>query len=308
MAGEVLWLQANPGDENLVAGTSARQDRQLIDVLLTEGVVDVAGGDLAASKHADEWKVTIAAGRCVITGDDQASQGKYLVTFPIDEDVALNPPPVSDKRIDVIYGKVNDPNAGGDAGYTAVLGFVEGATHASTPVAPAVPDSALILCSVLRESTDVTWADASITDLREATAVAVGDSGTSLASATAKVDTSESTTSTSMTNLTTPGPAVTITTGTKVLVIVSADIANGTADSNSYMGFAVSGASTVAADSTVALHNRGAANAPIGASYAKVLTGLTAGSNTFTAKYMVASGATTGIFTYRHISVIDLGS
>ena len=180
MAFEVLWMQANSGDEALVAATSARQNRQLIDVLLTEGVVDVDGGDFAASEHADEWKVTVAAGRAVVAGDDQADQGKYLVTMTTDADVALNPPPGADKRIDVIYLQVLDPNASGDAGYTAELGFVEGATHATTPVAPDVPDTAIAVCSVLRESTDATWADASITDLREGitSPVPLSDSGT----------------------------------------------------------------------------------------------------------------------------------
>lgn len=174
MAGEVLWVQANTGDEALVAGSSARQDRQLIDIVLAEGVID----GLSATEHADEWKVTIAAGRCVITGDDQADQGKYVVTFPVDEDVALNPPPGADKRIDVIYAQVRDPNAGGAAGYDAHLSFVEGATHATAPVTPSVPASAIPLCSVLRESTDLTWADASITDLRTLTAVAQLDVST----------------------------------------------------------------------------------------------------------------------------------
>lgn len=172
MAHEVLWLQANPGDEALVAGVSARQDRQLLDVLFAEGVVDVAGGDFAATEHATLWKVTVAPGRAVITGDDQADQGKYLATMTTAEDVQLNPPPGADKRIDLIYYQVKDPNAGGGAGYTAELGFVEGVVNAA-PVAPAVPASAIALCSVLRESTDVTWADASITDLRDQSTLAL---------------------------------------------------------------------------------------------------------------------------------------
>ena len=124
-------------------------------------------------------------------------------------------------------------------------------------------------------------------------------------SATATVATSQSTTSSTMTDLTTAGPAVTLTTGTKALVIITANIVNATAANYSYMGFAVSGATTVAAGTAQALWTVG--TNLIQASAGFLVTGLTAGSNTFTTKYRTEV-ATTATFTNRSITVIDMGS
>jgi hypothetical protein len=126
---------------------------------------------------------------------------------------------------------------------------------------------------------------------------------TSPASASANVSTSESTTSTSYTDLTTAGPAVTITTGTKALVIVSARLEVNTGAS-SYASYAVSGATTIAASDNVAVE---AGTITTGMSRASRLTTLTAGSNTFTMKYRT-SPTRTGTFESREIIVIDLGS
>jgi hypothetical protein len=126
------------------------------------------------------------------------------------------------------------------------------------------------------------------------------------ASATAAVGISQATTSTSYTDLATAGPAVTVTTGTKALVIVGAEIYNGS-NQNFYMGFAVSGANTLAAADATALGLGGSNNSIVVASSRAVLvTGLTAGSNTFTAKYRVLTD--TGHWGNRQITVIDMGS
>ncbi len=117
------------------------------------------------------------------------------------------------------------------------------------------------------------------------------------------VATSETTTSSSFTDLATAGPAVTVTTGTSALVIVTGRLANNTAGALVSMGYAVSGATTVAAAGIRALvYESGAANDRMQASFAFVHTGLTAGSNVFTAKYSVSSG--TGTFLNRRISVV----
>ena len=131
------------------------------------------------------------------------------------------------------------------------------------------------------------------------------------ASAVASVATRQSTSSTSYTDLTTSGPAVTLTTGTKVLVIVSAAIdQNGADDRPGYMDFAVSGATTRAASDTTALIGAGNSSFPSTNanrnSSAQSIT-VTAGSNTFTAKYHGTSSNTV-FFTNRTITVIDLGS
>ena len=117
------------------------------------------------------------------------------------------------------------------------------------------------------------------------------------ASATATVATNQSTSSGSYTDLTTVGPSATLTTGTKVLVILSTWI-DGTAN----VDFAISGATTRTASDTTSLQSSNVA--PFRFSMARIIT-VTAGSNTFTMKYKAGSG---GSFEDRQISVIDLGS
>jgi hypothetical protein len=128
-------------------------------------------------------------------------------------------------------------------------------------------------------------------------------------SASQRVAANEATTSGSYTNLTTSGPAVTITTGTKALVIISSISFNtqaGGGEVGSLMSFAVSGATTTAASDSYRVSCGGLdANGYLSASRAFVIT-LTAGSNTFTAKYRVDQG--TGYWQAREITVIDLGS
>ena len=125
-------------------------------------------------------------------------------------------------------------------------------------------------------------------------------------SATATVATQQTTTSTSYTDLATAGPAVTLTTGTKALVLCYTEQSNSSTAIN-VSSFAVSGATTIAASDTFGLQiNQSVSGYVYSASIGKIVTGLTAGSNTFTAKYRV-SGAT-GTFLNRVISVIDLGS
>ena len=109
------------------------------------------------------------------------------------------------------------------------------------------------------------------------------------------VATSETTTSTSYTDLATAGPAITVTTGTTAVIAITCDFSVSPAD-RGRIGVAVSGASTVAASDAKSLNSAGAVT---GATKVIRLTGLTAGSNTFTLKYLVGSG--TGPFLNREI-------
>ena len=130
---------------------------------------------------------------------------------------------------------------------------------------------------------------------------------TNITNDTATVATQQTTTSTSYTDLATSGPAVTVTTGTKVLVIISAgEIRNQNSSGECDMSFAVSGATTVAAaDATSVGITSAASNETFRPTGAFIIT-VTAGSNTFTAKYRVGGG--TGVFANRRISVVNLGS
>lgn len=131
--------------------------------------------------------------------------------------------------------------------------------------------------------------------------------GASPALSSAVVAAAETTTSTSFTDLATSGPAVTLTTGTRVLVIVSGQgyVSLGAGGGSTWMGVAVSGATTTAAADTDALKQASSVNfyPDMLVSCAFVLT-VTAGSNTFTAKYRTA--ADTATWANRKIMVLPI--
>ncbi|MFI1197688.1 hypothetical protein ACH4T9_31130 [Micromonospora sp. NPDC020750] len=123
----------------------------------------------------------------------------------------------------------------------------------------------------------------------------------------ATVTNAQTTTSTLWTDLSTVGPTVTITTGTTVIVALSCLMSVSAAGSNSQMGVAVSGASTIAANTDDAvIAESSAANDLYQVSYVFPITGLTAGTNTFTAKYQVGISGT-GSFSRRRIVVFPFG-
>lgn len=115
------------------------------------------------------------------------------------------------------------------------------------------------------------------------------------------VSTSQTTTSTTYTNLTTVGPAVTVTTGTTALVaLYNTNVNTGT--TSSLMAFEVTGASAIAPNDNMSIGIAGTDGIREGALFR--LTGLTPGSNTFTCRYRVGAG--TGTFSDRRILVIPL--
>ena len=122
------------------------------------------------------------------------------------------------------------------------------------------------------------------------------------------VSTAESTTSDSFVALTT-SQSVTLTTGTKVLVLVGALIQNDTNANGAVMGFAISGATTRAAGFDTAA---GAYEIPVTSTNNLIFSRhsyltVTAGSNTFTAQFRRVFGGT-ATFEQRFITAIDMGS
>lgn len=117
------------------------------------------------------------------------------------------------------------------------------------------------------------------------------------------VSAAETTTSTSYTDLATAGPTVTVTTGTTAIVFFRAGMENSGANAGSFMAFEISGATAGAAADVSSINIAGlaaASRARIGTAY--MLNSLTAGVNTFTAKYKVS--ANTGTFTQRQLAVM----
>lgn len=116
----------------------------------------------------------------------------------------------------------------------------------------------------------------------------------------------ETTTSTSYTNLATIGPRITVNTGTRALVFLSALTYHSVANGDSLMGVVVSGATTIAASDEYSLavtQSSGFANQAFQLSTGFVVTGLNPGNNTFTAQYKIVV-AGTGTWGRRKISVI----
>ena len=168
-------------------------------------------------------------------------------------------------------------------------GDLIGATAADTPARLAVGTNGQVLTADSTAATGLVWATPS-----------------TVGSAANFVATSETTSSATYTALTT-AQSVTLTTGTKVMVIVGAGLHVSTAEERAFMSYAISGATTSAASddyaavvcSTTAFDNDQS-------SYVSYRT-VTAGSNTFTAEFK-QSASSTLTARNRSIIVINLGS
>ncbi|MGY5634230.1 hypothetical protein ACW7N6_38465 [Streptomyces sp. UC1A3] len=121
--------------------------------------------------------------------------------------------------------------------------------------------------------------------------------------ASASVNTPQNTSSTAYGDLATPGPSVTVTTGSLALVMFSSGIDNTVTNGASEASVQVSGASSVAASVDWCLRRDGV-NASNTFRYgtAHMFSGLVPGQNTFTMKYKVGSGI--GNFFSREIIVL----
>jgi len=123
--------------------------------------------------------------------------------------------------------------------------------------------------------------------------------------AQAYIATSEGTTSSTYTNLATVGPVVTVSTGTRALVFLYANISNSSASTGSIMSYQISSATSVAPDPSTSLIIQSTSGNRV--SFTILHTGLTAGSNVFTAKYRtVTATTTTATFADRRMAVIPL--
>lgn len=121
----------------------------------------------------------------------------------------------------------------------------------------------------------------------------------------------EGTTSTTFTDLASV-VSTTVTTGTKALVSINAVTMNNSAVAGMLIGFAISGATTVSASTEYSTggvyYFDTSTKLEIKAGSTFVVTGLTAGSNTFTMKFRRKDGSGTVNFAEKSISVVNLGS
>lgn len=154
-----LWMQTTTGAPTY----SARLDRMLIYNLFTEGVLS---GFLVSQRAAGaNMTVDVSIGYAVVYGDDQANQGAYLFQDDAVDSVTISAAPGSNKRIDLVYARINDPNAGGPSGLNFTLGVVNGTASAS-PTVPALPTSAIPLAQILVTAGNVSVINSMITDAR----------------------------------------------------------------------------------------------------------------------------------------------
>ena len=119
---------------------------------------------------------------------------------------------------------------------------------------------------------------------------------------TASVATSQTTASTSYADLATVGPSLSILTGTQALVTLTCQMSNGTTLDGAVMGYAISGATTLAGSDTTALLV--SSNVTVSAAFQHSATykvgSLTAGTNIFKAQY---HWLTAGTSTYLNRSI-----
>lgn len=134
------WMQNLP--------YSARVDRQLVSAVFGEGVLN--GLEVTQRGAGANASVDVQVGRCVIYGDDQANQNGYLGNhISVTNVVGFAAAPGTGERFDLVYARVNDPNAGGPAGNNFSFGIQTGTPAAvGLAVVPAPPTSAIGLASV----------------------------------------------------------------------------------------------------------------------------------------------------------------
>lgn len=154
-----LWMEG--------ASYAGDEDRILIETLFSEGVLN---NGLAVTQRAagTNMSVDVAAGACVIVGDDTSGQGSYLCKSTAVENVTIGAAPGGgNTRIDRIVAQVRDGTVLGSGNHDWVITAVAG-TASGTPSAPALPASAISLATVSVAAGTVAVTNAMITDVRSA--------------------------------------------------------------------------------------------------------------------------------------------
>jgi hypothetical protein len=121
------------------------------------------------------------------------------------------------------------------------------------------------------------------------------------------VDVAEDTTSTSYVDLETVGPTLTLTTGTRALVLISCQMSIDLNGVTANMTVAVSGSTTIAASDSgsVQIDGMGAADKVARIGITNYFDELVPGVNTFTAKYKCVSGQR-ATFSNRSLTVLPI--
>jgi len=150
------------------AGATAQSVRRFYAALFDGRQGIATATDLAVTENGTpDMSVDVAAGACLITGDESSSQGAYWVDNIGTLNVTITAADATNPRKDLIVAKVQDSDFSGatDAGsIVAVAG-----TPAGSPAEPAVPDNAIVLAMVDVAANETAIEDAHITDRRTST-------------------------------------------------------------------------------------------------------------------------------------------
>jgi hypothetical protein len=295
-----VWMQPTGADPSLYyAGSELRQFAQAL--ISAEGVIGPLSLIVAQRGAGANFSVDIAAGQCAIQGGDVANQGMYVCTNTAGAYNLVTPgAPGSGTRYHRVVAQIRDKTSNGS---WTTYDWIPVLVQDTGAGLPAEPVSAISLAQVAISLGQVSVLNANITDLRP-----VIQPLQPYAGQTASVMTSQTRANASYGDLATVGPAVTVNTGTAARVTITALAQVDTTSAWAFMSFAISGATTLAASDT----NSWQWNASVGAtngstmSMSRVITGLTPGSNVFTAKYRSSNVSYTGTFTNRFITVEPL--
>ncbi|MDF1596939.1 MAG: hypothetical protein P1T08_12745 [Acidimicrobiia bacterium] len=145
-------------------------DRLINSVLLTEGVVDVAGLSFKVAQNlGTDMNVKVGSGtaydRAVVAGD-LAGQGVYVIEHQNASQVLAVPASdPTNPRKDIVIARIYDDTFDSSGNSYADVELIQG-TPAAAPTAPTLPDGALLLATVDVAAATTAIVNGNITDNR----------------------------------------------------------------------------------------------------------------------------------------------
>lgn len=279
--------------------------------------------------------VDVQSGHALVPGTENLKQAMYSCfnDGAVNRTITASDPSLP--RIDIVVAKVQDTFYSGVANTWSIV--VVTGVAASSPAVPTAPANSLVLAQVAVGAAVTSIVNANITDARpwlaatggilpvrskterdalaglydgytvwrqDANALNISDGAGAwrwfTRPLTASTATNQTTSSLTFTDLATVGPSISLETGAAAKVTITASIQN-TALFQARMGFAVSGATTVAANDLNSIFHPQTVQQRLTGTF--LVTSLTAGTNVFTAKYRTDSAGVSASFTDRIITV-----
>jgi hypothetical protein len=297
-----IWMQAAGGDTAIQY--SAQELRAVMEGMFkTEGVLPAVGATACKVTQRGagaNFSVDVAPGHALITGDDVAGQGMYLVKIAATENVVTPSAPGSGTRVHRVVLQVRDKlHNGAYTTYDALPQLLQD-TGSGTP---ATPNSAISLALVSIAAAQANVSNANITDTR------LNARAAALLMDPVQVSSQTNITTTSQTFAALSSPlALTFIAPASGSVWVNLDCALETNDAATaaYCGFEIrntniSGSQVVAANDSDACQCQGSNFASFGKRV--LVTGLTPGNLYFIRDMGRVGGAFTASFFYRKINV-----